>query len=123
LSFQSILRETLQQTDGGIGAIFLDHEGEAVELWAERPFDIGLDGLKAIGAYQGIYLSDLRRLCARTGDAAPFRFTTHFQNAMVMSCEVADGYYLVAVLDPSANEGKAWNRLRRCRERLLAEMR
>jgi hypothetical protein len=112
----------LQETDGGIGAVFLDHEGEAVELWAERPFDIGLDGLKAIGAYQGIHLSDLGRLCARTESGTPLRIATHFENATVLSCALVDGYYLVVVLDPATNEGLAWNRVLRCRERLLAEM-
>src|SRR6476619_6009863 len=112
----------LQKTDGGIGAIFLDHEGEAVDLWAERPFDIGLDGLKAIGAYQGIYLSDLKRLSSRIDGGKPLRFATHFVNAMVLTCDLTDGYYLVVVLDPATNEGLAWNRVQRCREQLLAEM-
>jgi hypothetical protein len=122
LSFQAILRETLQQIDGGIGAVFLDHEGESVDLWAERPFDIGADGLKAIGAYQGIYISELKRLGARADIGQPRRFTTHFESAMVLSCDLADGYYLVVILDPSTNEGLAWRRVESCRERLLAEI-
>ena len=52
MTFQSILRDMLQSTPGSIGAVFLDREGEAVELFAESVFEIGPEGLRAIGAYE-----------------------------------------------------------------------
>lgn len=120
--FEKILRELLATTPAAIGAIVLDREGESVQLWAERVFDIGPEGLKAIGAYQGIYLAELRRICDRVGAGQPERFTTDFANAKVMSCDLKDGYYVVLVLDPSANEALAWHHLRSSRQRLLAEL-
>jgi hypothetical protein len=35
---------------------------------------------------------------------------------------VKDGYYVVLLVDKTANEGLAWKQLRICREKLLAEM-
>lgn len=120
--FERILRELVAKTPGAIGAVFLDSEGECVELWAERVFEIGADGLKAIGAYQGIYFTELRRICARTEAGQPERFSIDFKNARVLSSAIKDGYFIVLIVDPAANEGMAWHHLRSCRQRLLAEI-
>ena len=120
--FDAILRELLTSTSGAIGAIFLDREGEAVQFWSERVFDIGPDGLRAIGAYQGIYLAELQRICDRIEAGRPERFTIEFADTRILSCDLKEGYYLVLVIDRSANEGLAWHHLRSCRQRLLAEI-
>lgn len=120
--FEKILRELLAETPGAIGAIVLDREGESVQFWAERVFDIGADGLRAIGAYQGIYLAELRRICERTGLGKPERFTTEFAHTKVLSCDLKDGYYVVLIIDATASEAQAWHHLRSSRQRLLAEL-
>jgi predicted regulator of Ras-like GTPase activity (Roadblock/LC7/MglB family) len=122
LVFQNILGELLRTTDGAIGAVFLDHEGEAVALHSERIFDIGEYGLKAIGAYSGMFLNQARRLSENVDGGEPHRITIGFEHAKVLSCPLKDGYYLVLVLDPHANEGIAWQRLNGTRTALLAEM-
>jgi predicted regulator of Ras-like GTPase activity (Roadblock/LC7/MglB family) len=122
LPFQKILRQLLQTTPGAIGAVFLDQEGEAVELFAERVFDIGPEGLRAIGAYEGIFLSDLKRICDRFDLGRPERLAIDFEHAKTLTCSLSEGYYLVLVIEHGANEGIAWNQLRSCRERLLQEM-
>jgi predicted regulator of Ras-like GTPase activity (Roadblock/LC7/MglB family) len=122
LSFHTILRQLLQSTPGAIGAVFLDQEGEAVELWAESVFDIGPEGLRAIGAYQGVFMSDLKRTCQRIAAGRFERLTIDFQNVKILSCDLKEGYYLVLVVAADANEGIAWQRLRKCRERLMTEL-
>jgi predicted regulator of Ras-like GTPase activity (Roadblock/LC7/MglB family) len=122
VTFQSILQQMLQVTPGAIGAIFLDKEGEAVELWAEAVFDIGPEGLRAIGAYTGIFLSDLHRASGRLGAGNIGQLTIDFEQAKVLSCGLKEGYYLVLVVAPGANEGIAAQRLRACRDRLNAEL-
>lgn len=122
MPFQRILRETLQSSPGAIGAVFLDREGEAVDLWAERVFDIGPEGLRAIGAYQGIFLSEVKRICNRLGAGELAQLTLEFEHAKVLCCDLKEGYYLVLVLDRGASEGIAWQRLRACRHRLLREI-
>lgn len=120
--FERILRDLLESTSGAIGAVFLDQTGEAVQFWTDRVFDIGSDGLKAIGAYQGIYLAELKRLCHRLGAGRPERFTIDFAHIKVLSCDLKEGYYVVLIVDHSANEGMAWHRLRSCRQKLLKEL-
>lgn len=122
MPFQRILRELLEVTPGAIGAVFLDRGGEAVELWSDRVFDVGPEGLRAIGAYQGVYLGELKRLCERIGAGPPQRFTIDFEQARVLSCDLKEGYYLVLVIDPNANEGIAWHHLSECRRKLIAEL-
>jgi predicted regulator of Ras-like GTPase activity (Roadblock/LC7/MglB family) len=102
--------------------VFLDQTGEAVDLWAERVFDIGPEGLRAIGAYQGIFLADVKRMCDRTGGGKLERLTIDFEHARILSCNLKEGYYLVLLVDESANEGVAWRRIEACRERLLHEI-
>ena len=120
--FERILRELLATTPGAIGAIVLDREGESVQFWTDRIFDIGPDGLRAVGAYQGIYLADLKRICDRVGAGALERFAIDFDNSRVLTSELRDGYYVVLIMEPSANEGVAWHRLAAAHQRLLGEL-
>ena len=122
MPFQRILGELLHSCPGAIGAVFLDHEGESVALRSERVFDIGEYGLKAIGAYSGMFLNNARRIASTLEGGNPDRLTISFEHAKVLSCPLKDGYYVVLVVDHNANEGIAWQHLGHCRERLLAEI-
>lgn len=112
----------LQNVPGAIGAVFLDREGEAVDLFAEDVFEISDDGLRAVGAYAGIFLSNVRRACERIDAGDPQELTIDFDNATVLSSDLKEGYYLVLVVANNANEALAAERLRRCRDRLLVEI-
>ena len=120
--FRRILLDLLQTTHGSLGAIFLDSEGETVEVTTERPLDADDHDLRVIGAYQGIFLSNLKRLCETLRAGAPHRFKVEFEKMNVLSCDLKDGYYLVLVVDESANEGIAWRQLERCRARIVEEL-
>lgn len=118
--FRLILDELLVTTHGALAALFLDYEGETVELVCDR--DLSDHGLRILGAYQGIFLDRLRDLCAHAGAGMPRRFKLEFEAMSVMSYDVKDGYYVVLLVDASFNEGVAWRRLERCRQQLLTEM-
>jgi hypothetical protein len=118
--FRLILDELLVTTHGALAAIFLDYEGETVELVCDR--DLSDHGLRILGAYQGIFLTRLRTLCANAGAGRPHRFKLQFADTTVLSFDVRDGYFVVLLVDASFNEGMAWRRLERCREKLIAEM-
>ncbi len=120
--FRRILHELVLSTPGAIGALFLDHEGETVEMLHDRPFEAEDHDIKVMGAYQGIFLMHLRELCERTSIGTPHRFKVEFAAAKVLSRDLKDGYYLVFLVDRTANEGVAWRNLERCRGQLLAEM-
>ena len=118
--FRLILNEMLVTTGGALAALFLDYEGETVELVCDR--DLNDHDLRILGAYQGIFLTRLRTMCAHADAGDPQRFKVEFAENSVLSFDVKDGYYLVLLVDGTANEGLAWRKLERCRERLIAEM-
>ena len=118
--FRLILDELLVTTHGALAALFLDFEGETVELVCDR--DLSDHNLRILGAYQGIFLEQLRAMCANAGAGEPRRFKLQFAEKSVLIYDVKDGYYVVLLVDSSFNEGMAWRRLERCREKLLAEM-
>lgn len=118
--FRLILDELLVTTHGALAALFLDYEGETVELVCDR--DLSDHNLRILGAYQGIFLMQLRTLCSNADAGQPRRFKLQFADKVVLSYDVKDGYYVVLLVDTSFIEGVAWRRLERCRERLLLEM-
>jgi hypothetical protein len=122
VNFRDILMETLQPMRGAIGAVFLDSEGESVEVVSARPFDTGEHELRVIGAYAGIFLSQLRRLGVSTDGGAPRRFKIDFVASRIFCCDLKDGYYLALLTDDGAVEGAVWQGIMRCREMLLREM-
>jgi hypothetical protein len=122
VAFRDILVEVLQSTGGAIGAAFLDSEGESVEVVSERPFDTDDHDLRVIGAYAGIFLSQLRRITESTDAGAARRYKIDFAASTIFCCDLRDGYYLVLAVDAGAVEGVVWQGLERCRDRLLGEM-
>jgi len=122
VAFQRILRKLIVSTHGALGAIFADFEGEAVEVVTERPFDAGDYDLRVVGAYQAVVMTRLKEICAKARIGRPERFAIDFTTVHVLSFDLQDGYYVVLILDPTANEGLAWRQLEKCRDELLAEM-
>lgn len=122
MPFQQILLELLQSIHGSLGALFLDWEGECVEVITERPLDADDHDLRVIGAYQGIFRAQLRKLCEEMDAGRPLRLKMDFERTKVLTCDLKDGYYLVLVLETTTNEGVAWQHLEACRHRLLAEI-
>lgn len=118
--FRMILHELIATTRGALAALFLDWEGETVDLVCEH--DLDDHDLRILGAYQGIFLTRLRELCAGVGAGNPHRFKVEFERNAVLISDVKDGYYLVLFVGASFNEGFAWHSLERCREKLIAEM-
>jgi predicted regulator of Ras-like GTPase activity (Roadblock/LC7/MglB family) len=120
MPFQRILYDLLAATDGAMGAVFLDYEGETVEALSYE--HVEPDELRAFGAYQGIFLDRLRKIARNAECGKPQRFTIAYENAKVLSLDVQDGYYVVVLIHAEASEGLAWHHLEDCRTRLIAEM-
>jgi hypothetical protein len=118
--FRLILNELLVTTHGALAALFLDFEGETVELVCDR--DLSDHELRVLGAYQGVFLDRLRTMCSHVSLGNPLRYKIQFPEVAVLSYDVRDGYYVVLLVEPTFNEGVAWRRLANCRERLLEEM-
>jgi len=118
--FRLILHEMLATTTGALAGLFVDYEGETVDLVCDR--DLDDHSLRVLGAYQVVFMEKLRALCANASAGSPQRFKIEFAEKTVLSFDVKDGYYLVLLVDGTANEALAWRKLERCRERLIEEM-
>src|SRR5688572_2335602 len=105
--------------EGALGAMFLDYEGEAVVI---VPRKLPRYDLQVIGAYEGIYLGQLRRIAEASGMGSMERFTITCANSTLLAFTLKDGYYLVLVLDANGFEGVGWHRLAKCRDAILEEM-
>jgi len=120
MSFRNILDELLVTTHGALAVLFLDWEGETVELVCDR--DLSDHQLRILGAYQGIFLTRLRTMCTHVGAGDPQRFKLEFNSMAVLSLDIKDGYFIVLLVDGTFNEGMSWRRMEKCRERLFQEM-
>lgn len=118
--FRMILHELVATTSGAFAAIFLDFEGETVDMACDR--DLSDHDLRIVGAYQGIFMSRLREMSERVAIGTPNRFKIEFADTIFLSADLKDGYYLVLLADHRVNEGSAWQKLDDCRTKLLAEM-
>jgi predicted regulator of Ras-like GTPase activity (Roadblock/LC7/MglB family) len=98
MAFEKILNHLLQQK-GVEGVIFLDSEGEAVFCYGKTEHE----RLKAMGAYQGIVLSSVKRL--DTGENGTI--WTRCLDRSILTQQLKDGYYVSVVLSGDANLAQA----------------
>jgi predicted regulator of Ras-like GTPase activity (Roadblock/LC7/MglB family) len=109
LAFQYLLNNLLVSVPGAQGAIFLDPEGEFVELVSRRatPYELKLEG-----AYHGIFLRQAARLAALTDAGGLERLSIAGTHMQVLSRSLKGGYYLVLVLEPAASPALAGEAMR-----------
>lgn len=119
MSFHKILEEMVAKVDGSVAALFLDYDGEAVDLAGRN---LPKYDLQVIGAYQGIFLDRVRKICAVVSHGEPLRFKIDMESSSFLNAVLKDGYCLVLVLKKGTREAQAWRHLENCRRRILIEM-
>jgi hypothetical protein len=118
--YRGILDELLATTSGAFAAIFLDWEGETVQLVCDR--DISDHDLRIIGAYQALFFDRLRQACKKTKIGPPLRFMIEFDTLLILSTDLKDGYHIVMLLDADADEVSAWRQIDLSRGKLIKEL-
>lgn len=119
MPYQRLMHAMVNELDGAAGAVFLDQEGEAV-VTTERT--LGKYDLQVIGAYAGIFLSQVKRAASDAGLGAAEQFKLQCKASTLLITDLKDGYYLVLVLNRDANEAIAWHRLHATRDRFVQEL-
>ncbi|HVT43290.1 MAG TPA: hypothetical protein VMT00_02765 [Thermoanaerobaculia bacterium] len=119
MPFRRILEEMVRGVEGSIAALFLDYEGEAIEIVCSGGVS---EEIRIVGAYQGIFLEHLRRISRSFSWGQPERFKIDLTASRIFSSVVNEDYYVVLIAVPSSNEGNAWHRIGRCRDALLREI-
>jgi len=117
--FQYILANLLAESEESVGVLFLDENGEAVEVSST---DLSPNEMKIVGAYLSIYLRQLDRLF----ESASFGEThlLHIESAglHIYASPLPEGYFLVLVQRNPALVGKARRSLERAAEELGREL-
>jgi predicted regulator of Ras-like GTPase activity (Roadblock/LC7/MglB family) len=118
MSFKVILAEMLQQVPGGLGAILVDWEGEAVD----QSGVIDDYELKVIGAHKGLILGNLRKAVARVEGNALQEIAITTEQVQTLILPVNEDYFLVLTLQKGEAYGRALFEARRCLEKLKQEI-
>lgn len=90
---QYILHNLLANNDGAVGTLFLDESGETVELVCSEqitPYE-----LRILGAYLGIYLRQVERICTADELGAPEMIHIEKRELHIYARALPDGYYVV----------------------------
>jgi len=119
MPFNYLLTNLLVDVPSAVGAIFLDNDGEAIE-WVTRhddPFE-----LKVEGAYQSIFIRQLRDLLRAMSAGKIESYTMTSKNLVSLTQALPDGYYVVLVIDRSEAQARARYHLRRTARVLAREL-
>jgi len=118
MPFQAILRE-LTRGPGAVAAMFLDHEGEAVEVFSER---CSAETSKLVGAYHSIFIRQIRQICMEFLHGEPAHFKIELIHLKTLTRTLPGGYFVVLVLERDAGEAWASQALRQACDRLRKEI-
>jgi len=117
--FQYLLTNLLVDVPGAHGAIFLDWEGEAVELVTRQatPYELKLEG-----AYHGIFLKRLQKLSERGDGGAVHSLTLVGRHLKVIGHNLKNGYYLLLLVEPGTPLWRATRAVHHTAEALNREI-
>ena len=119
MAFQYLLTNLLVEVPGAQGAVFLDAEGESVELVSRQATAYEL---KLEGAYHGIFLRKAAHLADLTGAGELERLAIAGTQMQVMCRALKDGYYLVLILEPGTSTAIAGQALSRASDNFNREI-
>lgn len=100
-----ILANLLAQNDRALGALFLDESGETVELACSEkmtPYEA-----RILGAYLGIYLRQLSRVCSANSLGKPQRMHIEKEKVHIYAQALPEDYYVVLLQDRPGLVGAA----------------
>lgn len=95
MPFQYILANLLAESDDAVGVIFLDDQGETVDLACAdfaTPYD-----LRVMGAYLGIYLRQVEEVAESAGLGEPRMIHIERSGLHVFAEPLTDGYHVALV--------------------------
>lgn len=118
MPIQYILGNLLASNEGSAGVLFLDESGETVEVACAdfTPYQVRL-----VGAYLGIYLRHLARVCGETGLGMPRRIHIEKKKIHIYAEALPDGYYVALLQQRPGLVAQAQRTLGRAAQELRRE--
>jgi predicted regulator of Ras-like GTPase activity (Roadblock/LC7/MglB family) len=92
--FEFVLANLLANNDDALGALFLDDNGETVDLACAgyTPYQ-----MRVVGAYLGIYLRQIEKILTANELGVPQLVHIEKRDVHIYAMPLPDGYYLVLV--------------------------
>ncbi len=120
MPFRTIMKDLVESTSGATGAIFVDGEGEAVDLYSVN----GGDNyhLRVIGAHKGIMLNLIHDAQEAVSDDPVRNVVIRMENFNVLMAPVEDGYFVVMTLESESPVSTARYNIRAAVEALRKAM-
>lgn len=124
MSFASILQEIVDQCGGGVAAALMGADGisiEQVEASGEDRGSLG-DEVDVLGVEFGRILDEMRKASDSVSGGALEEVSVRLSNFWVLMRVVDEETYLVLVIGPNGNAGKARYLMRRHQMALRDEL-
>lgn len=117
--FEFVLSTLLANNDDALGALFLDDNGETVDLACSgySPYQ-----MRVVGAYLGIYLRQIEKILSGNQLGSPQLIHIEKRDVHIYSMPLPDGYYLVLVQRRPALVGRARLTMADAAEQLTREL-
>lgn len=117
--FGEILGEVVQKIPGALGAIFVDWEGEAVDMTPPHHQALALE---LMGAHWSIIYYQARAALARAHQEAPREVMLRFGRQLIVIRRITDDYLAILALDRPTHLARAMELMRRASAELRREM-
>lgn len=108
--------EGLLDAPGALGAAFIDPQGEIIARVGDK------STMEVLGAYQSVWLGELRRAAERSGLGEISDLSFQFERRRILTTHVKAGYFVIVVFDGGGQAHAARPRLDEARARLVAEI-
>lgn len=117
--FQAVLKEVVENTEGGLATLLMDFEGIAVDSYSKpgAPFDI-----TTIGAEFSVVLKSIQRAAEMLDAGAMGEVAIQSEKVTTLIRVLNDSYFVAFSMSPEANLGKARYMLRVKAPVLLQEL-
>jgi len=108
--------EGLLSAPGALGAAFIDPQGAIIARVGEE------SATEVLGAYQSVWLGELRRAAERSGLGEISDLSFQFESRRVLTSHVKAGYFVLVVFGQGGQPHAVGPRLDEARARLVAEI-
>jgi predicted regulator of Ras-like GTPase activity (Roadblock/LC7/MglB family) len=115
MSFADAL-DGLLGAPGALGAAFLDPQGAIIARVGDE------SATEVLGAYQSVWLGELRRAAERSGLGEISDLSFQFASRRVLTAHVKAGYFILVVFDQGGQPHAVRPRLDEARARHVAEI-
>lgn len=106
----------LLEAPGATAAAFLDPQGQAIAQVGDP------EAVERLGAYQSVWMSDIRRAVAPGGLGDVTEVDLDFESGRILASMVREGYFVLVVFGPDGVPALARPKLTSVRRVLAAEV-